>query len=151
MTKRWTVRLALLFFIAGSGWTQSNQMVDALLEQDPAQLGHTTYLILSAAGIIPEAADAAVALVAAQERGWIPAGATAGDATTFGALAHLLMEAFEEEGGVMYRFFPGPRYAAREIAYQGWARRRRPPGERIGGEVVVRIVSVYLNSQGGSQ
>lgn len=151
MSKRCFLGLIFIGFAVSTAWAQSNQMIDALLAQKPAEVGHTAYLVLTAANLIPESATAEQALSTAQERGWVSNRAQTTDPTTFGVLSFLLMEAFEESGGLMYRFFPGPRYAAREVAHQGWARLRRPTGERIDGEVVGRIMSVYLNTRGGAQ
>jgi hypothetical protein len=35
---------------------QSNERIDELLAQEPAQIGHTAYLVLTAAGAIDESA-----------------------------------------------------------------------------------------------
>lgn len=144
-----TVALALAAFTTATA--QSNQRIDELLTQDPAQLGHTAYLVLSAAGSIPEDSSPDDAIAAAREAGLVRSGAAAGDAVSFGAFSYLLTGAFDVPGGVMYRLLPGPRYAAREVIFQGWSRSRRSPREELSGDVVVRILSVYLNTEGGEQ
>ena len=130
---------------------QSNERIDQLLTQDPAQLGHTAYLVLSAAGTIDEDVSPAEAVAAAKDAGLLPAGARGDTPTRFGDFAYLLTGSFGVPGGVMYRLVPGPRYAAREVVFQGWSRTRRSAGEIISGDVVARVLSVYLNEEGGER
>jgi hypothetical protein len=130
---------------------QSNERIDELLAQEPAQIGHTAYLVLTAAGAIDESATPAQAIAAAQEAGWLPAGVTVDDPTRFGDFSYLLTGSFGVAGGVMYRLVPGPRYAAREVVYRGWSRSQRSPAEIVSGDVVTRVLSVYVNSQGGAR
>lgn len=77
-------------------------------------------------------------------------GLSAPEPVRFGDLAYLLMESFDESGGVMYALLPGPRYATREVVFQGWSRVRRSPRETLSGREVVQFLSVYLNERGGS-
>jgi hypothetical protein len=145
--------LALALF-AGVGITvfaQSNQRIDELVSQDHAQAGHVSYLLLSAAGIVSDEVSPQDALRSVTEAGWLSAGTGVSDAVTFGQFSHIMMESFGISGGVMYRIISGPRYAAREVVYQGWSRQRRAPGDSISGDAAVRILSVYLNEQGGVQ
>ena len=50
------------------------------------------------------------------------------------------MDAFDLPGGIMYRLFPGPRYATREIAYQGFIRGSTLPGRPVSGREVINIL-----------
>lgn len=142
---------AIGLLVAATSWSQSNDHIDALLAQDPAATDLTAYLVLSAAGLVDEDVDPQSAVDFAISEGMLPAGAKAGDPVSFGRFSYLLTESFGIPGGVMYRLVPGPRYAAREVVFQGWARQRRETGEPIDGETVVRILSVYLNEQEGEQ
>ncbi len=133
---------------------QSNERLDELLNQDPATSGHAAYLVLTAAGLVDESVSPEEAFRAARQQGFFPADATADGPITFGRYSYLLMETFGVPGGVMYRIFPGPRYAAREVVYKGWSRTRRSPGQEVTGDAVARILSVYLNTraqQGGAR
>lgn len=151
-TRRCAVILgALLLLIPGILFAQSNEEVDRLLSQDPAQVGQAAYLVLTAAGVIEDTATAGQALVAAQQRGLLSEETQVDDAVQFGEFAYMLTDSFGVPGGVMYRLIPGPRYAAREVVFQGWSRSRRAPGEELSGNVVARIVSVYLNQEGGAR
>lgn len=137
--------------VAGVG-AQSNERIDELLGQSPAQNGHAAYLVLTAAGALDESVSPAEAFRTAQDRGLFSADDSVEGDLTFGRYSYLLMESFGVPGGVMYSVFPGPRYASREVVYQRWSRTRRSPGQPINGDVATRILSVYLNTraqQGG--
>lgn len=146
--RRWMMVCAVLMgtLVVTGAAAQSNERIDELLGQNPATRGHAAYLVLTASGALPESTSVQAAHQAAVDNGYLPSGSAPGDPVTFGQLSFLLMEAFGEPGGVMYRAFPGPRYASREVVYRRWARLRRPPGQIIDGDVAVRVVSVYLNS-----
>ncbi|MFW5828444.1 MAG: hypothetical protein ACOCU4_10140 [Alkalispirochaeta sp.] len=151
-TRRRVVILGtLLLFVPGILLAQSNDQIDRLLSQEPATVGSAAYLVLTAAEIIAEDATEAQAVSVAQERGVISPDARPGDTITFGVFAYLLTDSFGIPGGLMYRLIPGPRYAAREVVYQGWSRLRRATGEEMSGDAVARIMSVYLNQEGGSR
>jgi hypothetical protein len=141
-----TVGLAILvilvpFPVAG----QSNERVDELLRQVPAEQGHVAYMVLTTAGILNDQVSAGGAFRHAQQVGLLPPDNAPDDPVTFGLFAHLMLEAFSIPGGAMYRAFPGPRYAAREVVARQWSRQRRTPRELIDGETVMRILSVYYN------
>jgi len=142
---------AIVLFVTTAAWAQSNDRIDELLAQDPAATDLTAYLVLSAAGLVGEDVEPGEAVDYAVSEGMLPTGAAGGDAVTFGRFSYLLTRSFDVPGGIMYRLAPGPRYAAREVVFQGWSRKRRDTGELLDGESVVRILSVYLNEQGGAQ
>lgn len=148
-----TIGLVLLMTAAlvATAAAQSNERIDELLEQEQAQLGHTAYLVLSAAGLVAEDASLPDSIDVAQENGWLGEQAQPGDPATFGAFSYLLTGSFNVPGGVMYRLVPGPRYAAREVVFQEWSRTRRAAGEDLSGASVVQMLSVFLNDQGGAQ
>jgi len=143
-------RRAILFGLMLAATTallsaQSNERIDELLTQTPAQIGHTAYLVLTAAGSIDESATPAQAIAAAQEAGWLPAGVTVDDPTRFGDFSYLLTGSFDVAGGVMYRLVPftstvrGVHDDAAQIgicsgcaASPGGIRRLRSGGPRLG-------------------
>ena len=150
------IRRAILLFavalcVTAPAWSQSNDRIDVLLAQDPAETGSSAYLVLTAAGLIDDTFSPSQAVDYAISQGMLPEGTGLDEATTFGRFSYLLTRSFEIPGGVMYRLVPGPRYAAREVVFQGWSRKRRDTGEPIDGETAMRILSVYLNDQGRSR
>jgi len=154
MKKGISRRLIVIVLIVGVGSilsAQSNERIDELLNQKTAQAGHVSYLLLTASGAVSEDATPQQALDMAVEAGRLPRGMAPTDPVTFGQYSHIMMGTFGIPGGVMYRIISGPRYAAREVVYQGWSRKRRAPGDAISGDAAVRILSVYLNERGGAQ
>lgn len=145
------VFIVAFVLLCGVLFAQSNERVDELLAQDAAQVGHTAYLIYTASGAIDDSADLSAAVSAAIDSGAIPVGTSPEDPVDFGAFSYMLMEAFNVPGGIMYRIVPGRRYASREVVYQEWSRTRRAPGDLLDGDSVVRILSVFLNEQGGAE
>ena len=137
--------LVLLAAVAAGAAAQSNQVIDTILGQEHATLGSAAYLALSGAGIVPEQTAPALAVAVAVESGWLPPESDAAVPATFGQAAYLLMQAYGVSGGLMYRVFAGPRYAAREFAYHGWSPERRFPNERISGEFLVRVTGNFLD------
>lgn len=141
--------VSMLFFIVvlpASG--QSNERIDELIAQNPAESGHVAYIVLAAAGIVDENDSPDDAVGTAISEGLLPEGSLSEYPITFGRFSFLLTESFGVPCGVMYRLLPGPRYAAREVVYRQWSRKRRSPTDLIDGETVVRILSVYLNEEG---
>jgi hypothetical protein len=76
--------------------------------------------------------------------GWLSETARAQDPAGFGTLAYLLMQVFEVPGGLMYRIFPGPRYATREFTYQGWSPVKMGPGDPFSGEFLLSVTGIFL-------
>ena len=126
---------------------QSNTVIDALLGSREAAFGDAVYLVLSAAKIVPEKATPNDAVWTLQARDWGVAGRSAKDPIDLGEYAFLLMRAFDLRGGILYRAFPGPRYACRELAFLGLLEGNTAPHRRLGGEEAVRIVSRFLEQR----
>ncbi len=103
---------------------QSNEVIDRLIEQSTATYADAYYMVQAAAG---NSAD--------------PPSESASERTiSLGEYSHLILQAFDLPGGLMYRLFPGPRYATREIAYQGFIRGSKMPGRTISGREVLNIL-----------
>ena len=88
--------------------------------------------------------DQAAAFALALERGWLPANAEPGGPVKLRNLSLLLMKAFDLEGGLMYRLFPGPRYAYREMKARGFIEGRAWPGFTVSGERFLQILGNVL-------
>lgn len=144
--RRYAFLFAALLMAAATGFAQSNDMIDSILQEEVATVGSAAYVALSAADLVPDEATRDRAVTVAREAGWLPAEAAADDPATFGTFAYLLMAAVEVDGGLMYRLIPGPRYAAREFVYQGWSPERRAPGDVISGQFMIRVTGNFLDS-----
>ena len=148
MKKAW-VLLALLAFSVLPIAAQSNLEIDRLLEQPRASFGAAAYLVLTASGALVQESTEQQALEALREKGWKLTVRQADEPISLGEYCFLLMKAFEVKGGLMYRLFPGPRYAVRELAYlrllHGKAHSARYPS----GQEVVQVLSGFLEQKGG--
>ncbi len=144
-----SVGLALPFYALPVA-AQSNSVIDTLLAEKQASFGNSVYLILSAANAIPQDADVASAVKYANDQGWLKTKMSASDPVTFGQLSYVLMKAFKVSGGIFYRLFPGPRYAAREVVYRKWSPVDLGPNDSLSGSQALYILRTYLDSRGKS-
>jgi len=64
--------LLLVFLFSGvlAGFAQSNKLIDGVLGQKEADYSTTIYLVLSAAGIVPESATVEDAVKVLGEKNW---------------------------------------------------------------------------------
>ena len=124
--------------------SQSNQVIDAMLEQKEATFGSSVYMILAAAKIIPEDATEEQALVALASENSRLAARGASSPITLGEMSYLIMTSFGMKGGIMYSLIPGPRYAARELAFLRIVTGNTSPWRRVSGEEVIRFLGRAL-------
>lgn len=103
---------------------QSNDLIDRLIEHEAATYADAYYMVQAAAGNTAEP----------------PSESGSERAITLGEYSHLIMQAFDLPKGLMYRLFPGSRYATREVAYQGFIRGSEMPGRTISGREVINIL-----------
>ncbi|OHD79939.1 MAG: hypothetical protein A3J97_00430 [Spirochaetes bacterium RIFOXYC1_FULL_54_7] len=100
-------------------WAQSNTVLDLFLENEQASFGTSVYLVLVAAGAMDEDSSPADALRLYAEIGRRPLrGKQLDDPLTAGELGHVLFQALEISGGIMYSILPGPWYAAKELDHK---------------------------------
>lgn len=137
----------LIFFfllLAHPVFTQSAEIVDALISQEEASLDQSLYLILSATGEITEQSSPDSAMKIASEKGWIPEGLKSDSPITLGIFGYSLIETLNLPAGVMYSLFPGPRYGARELMYRGWIKGTKDKNRKLTGFEVVTILREAL-------
>ena len=127
---------------------QSNERMDAFLAEDRASYGNAAYFVLAAAGIVSEEASVERAAAALREQDWRLPEKPAASPITLGEYCLLLMKALEIPGGVMYRIFPVPRYAAREMDYLEFITGNSHPGRSLSGEEALRMLSRVLEWKG---
>lgn len=122
-----------LLLLSAPAYSQTAADMESLLEAGEITFSQAAYFTLaSALERPPENPEAAFAM--ALEKGWLPAGAESGSALTLGDLSLLIMKAFNLEGGLMYCFFPGRRYAYREMTSRGFIEGRSYPSMKVPGE-----------------
>jgi len=141
MGKTFTLLLAVtLLAAAGCLWGQSNELLDTLFDEPATTLGQAAYLVLTASGRIPDDSSPADAAASLAGQGWNVPERIADEPLTLGEYSHLLMQAFELKGGVMYRIVPGPRYAGRELAYLELIKGDTSPYRTFSGEEAIGIL-----------
>jgi hypothetical protein len=148
MKKAWAFFALLGVFVLPAA-AQSNALIDRLLEQPRASFGAAAYLVLTASGDLDQAATEQQALESLSEKGWKLRAAQAEEPIRLGEFCFLIMKAFGEKGGLMYRLVPGPRYAVRELAYRGLVRGKVHSGRLPSGQEVVQLLSSFLDLNGG--
>jgi hypothetical protein len=116
-----------------------------------AAFGDAVYLALSAARIVPETATPDEAVAALAARKWGLSTRPAKGLITLGEYSFVLMKAFDIRGGVLYRIFPGPRYACRELAFLGMLEGTKGPNRRLAGAEAVRILGRVLEYRGAAR
>jgi outer membrane protein OmpA-like peptidoglycan-associated protein len=121
--------------------------MDLLLETEAVSFGQAARFVLDAANLIdPDSAAGAFAL--ARQNGWLPKQAPEDGTIKTGELAFLIMKSFDMKGSFLYRLFPGPRYAFRELDYRGLLPGRRDPALRVSGEYLLRILGMTTSYLG---
>jgi len=136
--------MAVLFIVglfAATGlFAQSNEFVDNLLSNPAVSLGQVSYLVLVASDNLGEDADEVRAFELLGNLGWVPSGMELSDTVDLRTYAFMLMRAFGLKGGIMYRFFPGPRYAYRELASLQVIQGKSDPSDPVDGATAVRML-----------
>lgn len=146
-------RGVLFFCLLSSMWTtslwaQSNTVMDSLLSQKQATFGDAVYMVMTAIKQVPESASQGDAIKALEGDGWGVKILDTSNPITLGEYAFLLMRAFNMHGGIMYGLFPGPRYAARELAYLRLIYGDTSPYRTISGREVVEILGSVMSYEG---
>ncbi|MCK5008553.1 MAG: hypothetical protein KAR73_14270 [Spirochaetales bacterium] len=141
MTKKLILLLAFVLLGAVVNISaQSNEVIDALLEEETTSFGQAAYLVLTASGRISDDTTPAEAAAEIVGQGWTVPARTAEEPLTLGEYSFLLMQAFELKGGIMYRIIPGPRYAGRELAYLRFIKGNTSPYRTFSGEEAIGIL-----------
>jgi hypothetical protein len=136
--------VGLLLILALPVFSQSNDVIDDVLGQERARADDISYLVLVAAELIEEDASPEDAFAFAQERGHM-VGEGPDAVVTLGKLSYLLMTSFDASGGIMYAIVPGPRYAARELVFQGLVPGRTDTVRELSGREALQIIERFLN------
>jgi hypothetical protein len=141
MTKKLILLLAFVLLGAAANISaQSNEVIDALLEEETTSFGQAAYLVLTASARISDDTTPAEAAAEIVGQGWTVPARTAEEPLTLGEYSFLLMQAFELKGGIMYRIIPGPRYAGRELAYLQFIKGNTSPYRTFSGEEAIGIL-----------
>jgi hypothetical protein len=132
-----------IVFVTAGGFlfAQTADEMDRILSAQEITNTQAARFILAAANALPGSGDA---FAAAKENRWLPAGAEADKPIRLGELSLLIMKSFGMRGGILYSFFPLPRYACRELVYMQIIQGRTDPGGRLDGSAFLQILSRVL-------
>ncbi len=128
--------VCLPFFIH----SQSNTVIDEMLDKEKAGFGRTSYMVFTAAGILRDNSTLEESLRYLGKLKWDMKNKEPGEYITLGEYSYMLMKSFNIDGGIMYQMFPGPRYAARELFYLKLIDENGDPNRYVSGEEVIRIL-----------
>ncbi len=123
---------------------QSNALMDDFLAEESASFGKAVYFVMAASAAITEDSSLEEAVDALGARGWLAKDKKPDEPITLGEYSLLIMKALDIRGGIMYRIFPRPRYAARELDYLGFIVGKSHPGRSISGEEALRMLGRIL-------
>ena len=109
------------------------------------------YMILVASAQIGEDASTADAYAMLLEKKWLSAAHAASAPIRLDVYCALLMRSLDLKGGLMYRIFPGPRYAYRELVAKGIVNASGGPKRFLSGDEVMRILRQAMDLKAGVQ
>ena len=138
----------ILLFLPFILTAQSNSVIDELLEKEKADWEQTAYMVLTAAELMDEDAEISKVFTYLEKEQLNPDSKNPEDFITLGEYSNMLMKAFNIPGGLMYKLFKGPRYAARELDYLKFIDNDKSPYRYISGEEVLRIMGRVLEWKG---
>ena len=142
-----------LCLIAAASFGQSAQRVDTILETAEATFGQATYLIRTALNDDADETDFNTAFdrFKSEHQNLIRDSITAEDVIPTKTYAFLLMKAFDIKGGMMYRIYPCPRYAYRDLRYLAVIQGKNNPNAPMTGASMLQILSRIDTVQGGEK
>ena len=142
-----------VFLIAAAAFGQAAEKIDKILETERATFGHAAYLIQTALNDGSDGLDFETAFdrFKSEHENLIRDSVTSEDAIPVKTYAFLLMKAFDVKGGMMYRIYPCPRYAYRDLRYLAVIQGKNNPTASMTGTTMLQIFSRINTVQGGEQ
>jgi len=141
--------LCLIFICFGAGIAAASQAneLETVLAASAITFEQAARFVLASSGT--EASTPQAAFNLAKEKNWLPDEASPQDAIKMADLSFLITSAFGIEGGFMYRFFPGPRYAYRAMISRSLIQGSADPAMTISGQRFLQILGNTVNYTGG--
>ena len=149
-----TIGIAVVVLLtAATAFSQSAERIDKILETEKATFGQAAYLIHTALndGSDELNFDTAFDQFKSKNENLIRDSVTADDVIPAKTYAFLLMKAFHVKGGMMYRIYPCPRYAYRDLQYLAIIQDKNDPDAPMTGTAMLQIFGRIDAVQGGAQ
>lgn len=139
--------------IAAAAFGQAAEKVDKILETEKATFGQAAYLIQTALNDGSDGLDFETAFdrFKSENKNLIRDSISAEDVIPVKTYAFLLMKAFDIKGGMMYRIYPCPRHAYRDLRYLAVIQDKNNPDALMTGAEMLQILSRIDTVQGGEQ
>jgi len=143
--------LSLVFLCLGAGVAGASQAneLEAVLQNPAVTFEQAARFVISSAGIDTNVNTPEAAFKFAVEKGWLPKEASPKDPIKMAELSFLITSAFDIEGGFMYMFFPGPRYAFRTMVSRSLIQGVADPSMTVSGQRFLHILGNTIDYKGG--
>ena len=138
------VVLGAFFLAAYRLGAQSAEFLDDLMFAEEATFGQASILVLMANGIDEAGEDQDLATQMVVRADWIAGPKEPGMPVTLGDYSLMIMSAFQIPGGLGYRLFHSPRYAARELDYLGLVQGYASPRRILSGQDLLQILGSVM-------
>ena len=142
-----------VFLTVAASFGQSAEKLDKILETEKATFGQATYLIQTALNDDSDELDFDTAFnrFKSGNENLIRDSVTAEDVIPIKTYAFLLMKSFNVKGGLMYRIYPCPRYAYRDLRYMAIIQDKNDPNAPMTGAEMLQIFGRIDTVEGGEQ
>lgn len=130
-TKLLTILLITIPII--SLFAQSNEELDRFLSQQKADVSTSVWLLYLSSGVLSYEAtpEEAMTYLLNSDQGKYFTAKSAESPISFKEFAVIAMDENELPGGLMYKLFKSPRYAAKEMSFRRWMPGNPKPGSDL--------------------
>ena len=136
--------LIVFLLVAAITYSQSNEEIDLFMGKEKADIGTASAFVLAAAGIeLQGNSDSAIEYI--NKNKWFKNEVKESDSLRIDYASYIIMKAFNQKGGIMYKFVSGPRYALKEMKYLKMVDQKTYPAKIISGEDFMILLSEYLS------
>lgn len=152
---RWMLAITL-GIVAGLPpvWCQQaneDAIIDGILAQKSITFGNAAWLVGRSIGTFDESIAPEQAAAKAVAAGWGSQSLGAADPLDLKAFSQVLVQAFHVPGGLLYSWFPGPRYALRELVFRKIIPSTLAPDQPLSGEEAMRYLQATQDWKDGVQ
>ena len=117
-----------------------NAVIDSILGQKAISWENAAWLVGKATQLLDDNATPADAVQKAVSAGWGPASRAPTASLDLKSYSYALFKALAFPPGLMFRIFPGPRYALRELVFRKIVPVTLPPDNQVSGEEAMRYL-----------
>lgn len=146
--KNLLIFLVVLFSLSPL-YSQSNLIVDYVLEQNSIDFDKGVYLILAAGGKIDDTVTPLQALEELDKLNWFIDSKEANSKMTLIEASILIMNSLELKGGIMYTLLPIKRYAYKEMIFKRLIENTADGNREISGLELLTILGKSLSYKEG--